>query len=47
MYSLLPSFWHGMTPAEKKKAVSIFDKHGDWTVPCVREMALEMNVEMK
>ena len=47
MYSLLPSFWHGMTPAEKKKAVSIFDKHGDWTVPCVREMALEMNDEMK
>ena len=32
MYSLLPSFWHGMTPAEKKKAVSIFDKHGDCTL---------------
>ena len=27
-YSLLPSFWYGMSPDKKKAVVEIFDKHG-------------------
>ena len=27
VYALLPAFWHGMTPDEKKLADSIFKSH--------------------
>ena len=30
-YALLPAWWHGMTPEEKKKAVAIVDTEGGWT----------------
>ena len=48
VYSLLPAFWRGMEPADKKKAVAILAKHeGDWAVACVLELSKEVHVLMK
>jgi hypothetical protein len=37
-YALLPAWWHGMLPAEKKKAVAVINKHSGFTVACCREL---------
>lgn len=48
VYSLLPAFWRGMEPSDKKKAVAILGKHeGEWTVACVLELSKEVHVAMK
>jgi hypothetical protein len=39
MYLLLPSFWHGMIPEEKKKAKDIFDSHNQhYSTTCILEL---------
>ncbi|KAJ1449690.1 hypothetical protein M885DRAFT_590330 [Pelagophyceae sp. CCMP2097] len=35
-YALLPPFWHGMEPSDKRRVVRIIDAHGDFTVNCVK-----------
>ena len=46
-YALLPTWWHGMTPDEKKKALSILNSHqGSYTVACVKELHTTMHVPM-
>ena len=46
-YALLPSFWHGMTPAEKKRAMLILNSHADtFTAACVKELSEKMHVQM-
>lgn len=38
-YALLPSWWDGMAPEEKRSAADILQKHDQqWSVACVREM---------
>ena len=37
-YSYLPSFWHGMSPVEKRAVVAIVNKHGSYTVDCCKEL---------
>ncbi|KAJ1447819.1 hypothetical protein M885DRAFT_175856 [Pelagophyceae sp. CCMP2097] len=37
-YTLLPPFWHGMEPSDKRRVVRIIDAHGDFTVNCVKEL---------
>ena len=38
-YTLLPAFWHGMEPAEKKLAASIVSSYGNaFSVACVKEL---------
>jgi hypothetical protein len=48
-YALLPTLWHGMLPAEKKKVVSIVDDvhDGKFTPACCRELQTELNVSFK
>ena len=33
-YALLPSYWHGMTPDEKKKVLATVAQHGSYTPEC-------------
>ena len=48
VYSLLPSFWHGMLPAEKVLAMGVLNKHGgQWNPACVSEMADTVHVQLK
>jgi hypothetical protein len=37
-YALLPAFWQGMLPAEKRKVIDTIDGHGDFTVECVKDL---------
>ena len=37
-YDLLPSFWKGTEPAEKKAVVEAFESHCVWNVPCILEV---------
>ena len=47
LYSLLPSFWHGMAPEEKKKAIAIVDKHADgFTINCIHELCDEASIHV-
>jgi len=47
-YDLLPSFWHGMTPQEKKKAVTIIDKHGgEYNLDCIQELVRDVSIPIK
>jgi hypothetical protein len=46
-YVLLPSFWHGMKPTEKKLVVSVVEKHGSYTVECCRELQNLCHVPLK
>ena len=46
-YTMLPSFWHGMPPEEKKLAVSILETHqGKYSTACVREMHTKLHVPL-
>ena len=48
VYSLLPTFWHGMLPAEKVLAMGVLNKHGgQWNPACVSEMASSVHVQLK
>jgi hypothetical protein len=44
-YALLPSWWHGMSPAEKKAVVIIAEAEG-WTPTCVRRLYAECHVPL-
>ena len=44
-YALLPAFWHGMEPAEKKLAASILKSHANsFTMECLRELHSKVHV---
>ena len=46
-YALLPTFWHGMEPEEKKLAASILLSHAhSFTVACLRELHSKVHVPM-
>ena len=46
-YALLPSFWHGMTPEEKKHAVEILAAHDNSYSPaCVKDFHSKLHVPM-
>ena len=46
-YSMLPTFWHGMLPAEKKLVISIFQAHeSSFSVACVTQLHQELHVPM-
>ena len=46
-YALLPSFWHGMEPEEKKLAMSILERHqSTFSVACVRALHSELHVPL-
>ena len=38
LYPLLPSFWHGMSPVEKRKVAAVVEKHNGYTVECCEEL---------
>jgi hypothetical protein len=44
---LLPAFWHGMEPAEKKRAVAIVEKNSGFTPQCVQELQLSLHIPYK
>jgi hypothetical protein len=47
-YALLPSFWHGMTLEERKKTVSIIDKHdGPFTIELCKELHKQCSIAYK
>jgi hypothetical protein len=46
-YALLPSFWHGMTPADKTICVSIINMHDGFTVACVNELMTKASIPLK
>lgn len=37
-YSLLPTFWHGTTPEDKKLVVEVISGHGGFTVQCCKDL---------
>ena len=37
-YSLLPAWWHGMRPEEKKATAAIVAHEGGWTPTCVQRL---------
>eukprot|EP00966_Prymnesium_polylepis_P236481 5468908-Prymnesium_polylepis.1 len=44
---MLPAFWHGMLPEEKKGALSIFGQHEhSFSVECVRELQQKSHVPL-
>ena len=46
-YALLPAFWHGMEPDEKKLALSILESHShSFTAACLRELHSKVHVPM-
>lgn len=46
-YALLPSFWHGMLPEEKKLISSIFTAHANsYSMACVRELHERAHIPM-
>ena len=46
-YALLPGWWHGMPPAEKKAVAAIVAAEGGWTPDCVRRLYSECHVQLK
>ena len=46
-YSMLPAFWHGMVPDEKKQVMAIIAKHRGFTVQCVRELKDDAHIATK
>ena len=46
-YSMLPAFWHGMVPEDKKKVMATMAKYGGFTVECVRELKAESHIATK
>jgi hypothetical protein len=48
IYAMLPTWWHAMTPHEKKGAAAVEEVHGrQFTVECVTEMHLACSIPMK
>ena len=48
IYSMLPAWWHGMTPDEKKKVMEVVRLHGDsFSVDCVRQLKSECHIPTK
>lgn len=46
-YTLLPSFWHGMSPVEKKQCAQVLSQHaGAYTAECVLQLHREMHVPL-
>jgi hypothetical protein len=43
-YSLLPSFWHGFTPDDKRLVVKVIDGHGGFTVQCCKDLLSRCHV---
>ena len=45
-YTLLPSYWHAMTPAEKRVAVSVVRRLADnaWSVECIQTLHTECSI---
>jgi len=46
-YPLLPSFWQGMTPDDKKKVVAVIKQHGGYSVDCLKELHSQCHIELK
>ena len=47
VYLLLPSFWHGMTPDEKKLGMSILEEHNYcYSVPCLKDLHAKLHVPL-
>ena len=45
MYCLLPEFWHGMTPDQKKEVQAIFSGHDEsYTHSCLRQLHEDCNI---
>jgi hypothetical protein len=41
-FALLPTFWHGMTPAERKVLMTVFETHtSQYSVACIRTLHVE------
>jgi hypothetical protein len=48
IYDMLPSFWHSMTPDEKKAVVEVAAQHNNqFTVDCVTQIHHECSMPMK
>jgi hypothetical protein len=48
MYAMLPTWWHAMTPHEKKGVMAAAEAHGrQLKVECVTEMHLACFIPMK
>jgi hypothetical protein len=45
-YALLPTWWHGMAPEEKKAAVAIVAEEGSWTPACLRRLYSECHIPL-
>ena len=46
-YAMLPSFWHGTLPEEKKQCMEILKSHNSvFTVACVRELHTKMHIPL-
>ena len=47
LYPLVPAFWHGMAPEEKKNAMAIIDRHGGlFSVACVDALHTEASIPL-
>lgn len=47
VYALLPSFWHGMTPDEKKRGMSILQEHdSSYSVACIKALHSKLYVPL-
>ena len=40
-YAMLPLFWHGMIPDEKKKVMETIDLHGSYSIACSKALYSE------
>ena len=43
-YAMLPSFWHGMTPYEKKKVIATIDLHVNYSIACSKALYSECHI---
>jgi hypothetical protein len=47
-YLLLPAFWLGMEPSEKRNAVAALNKHKNpWSAECIQALRDELNIPFK
>jgi len=44
MYALLPGWWHGTLPEDKRKIVGVIDKHNGFTPQCCQELKTQCRV---
>ena len=45
-YSLLPPFWQGMLPTDKKTIVTVIDSHGDFSVNCCMKLLSQFKIPL-